>query len=143
MNELIFINSEQSIASTDIDEIELNYQIFLAEDYKKLILRFNGGRPNKTLYEGEGEALIFGELFPVKYGNFRLEDALDKFCSSKILPQSLIPIGADPADNLICLSQEKLNFGKVYIWMHDSGKSLRYIASSLHEVLSGLTEFEW
>lgn len=42
-----------------------------------------------------------------------LESFYEKYCTNKIVPSNLIPIGVDPADSLICLTiseQDKVYF---------------------------------
>ena len=144
MDELFFINSAEPIKPEDVTNLQQKYSLSFSKDYIELILRYNGGRPSRTLYESDNESLIFSELFPIKNASYTIENAILKFkIDDKIIPDYLIPIGADPADNLICLSQDAKNYGSIYVWVHDSGKSLRYISSSLHEVLNNLKEFEW
>jgi SMI1-KNR4 cell-wall len=144
MDSLFFLDSERKISESEINEIESRYNISFSQEYKDLILKYNGGRPNKTLFKGSDDGLILAEVYPLKYGKYTLEDALNKFSIiDKIIPEYLIPIGADPADNLICLSQKANEFGSIYVWMFDSIEELRFVAKTLNQVLSELQEFEW
>jgi hypothetical protein len=140
----MFENSGEPINRTDISDFEKKYTISFSRDYVELLIKHNGGIPNKCLYEGETDSLILNELFSLNTGVSSVERKIIKFkIQEKILPDFLIPIGSDPANNLICLSQSYESFGHVYLWLFDSLHNIRFIASSLKIVIENLQEFNW
>jgi hypothetical protein len=69
------------------------------------------------------------------------------------VPKNLLPIASDWSGNLICLSINGDDFGKIYFWSHEeegeleSGKSPDYhnvyfVSNSFTEFINGLYEFE-
>lgn len=114
--ELNFEFSFKSLASQDIEAFENEYSVNIPENYKKFLLLNNGGKPVKRRFKtADGTITSSVMLFlPLsKETDSNLESFYEKYCTNKIVPSNLIPIGVDPADSLICLTigeQDKVYF---------------------------------
>lgn len=103
----------EPIINRDIETFEQKYQVHLPENYKKFLLLNNGGKSVKRRFKtADGIITSSVMLFlPLsKETDSNLESFYEKYCVNKIIPINLIPIGIDPADSLICISQQ----GEVY-----------------------------
>ncbi|QUG40139.1 SMI1/KNR4 family protein [Psychrobacillus sp. INOP01] len=114
--ELNFEFSFKPLVSQDIEAFENEYGINLPENYKRFLLLNNGGKPVKRRFKtADGTITSSVMLFlPLsKETDSNLESFYEKYCTNKIVPSNLIPIGVDPADSLICLTiseQDKVYF---------------------------------
>jgi len=114
--ELNFEFTFKPLVSQDIEAFENAYGVNIPENYKKFLLLHNGGKPVKRRFKtADGTITSSVMLFlPLsKETDANLERFYEKYCTNKIVPPDLIPIGVDPAESLICLSiseQDKVYF---------------------------------
>lgn len=137
MKKLEFYEIEPPITNIDIGNIEERFAIKLPKNYKRLLLKFNGGIPSDyTAYSG-GEEVSIGGFYSIKYGEILMEDAIKTFqITEKLIPTDCIPIGYDGFGNPYCISINEEDYGKIYCWFLDMGEEEgRLIADSLEEFL--------
>jgi cell wall assembly regulator SMI1 len=154
-----FSNTEKSITSIDIDEIETYIGLKFPEEYRKHLLKFNGGQctPNvfHFLEKGKPSSSCIDWFLAIYEGeNDNLKDYIDILKKDeKRMPTHIVPIAHDPGGNQICLSCGIQDYGYVYFWDHenevdytisgdDNYSNLYLIAKNFNEFLEGLTPLE-
>ena len=85
-----FTNSSQPISMADIASFKKKYDFLLPESYERIILKFNGGYPERRFFD---ESPVY--FRPIKYGNFTIEDSLYALDSS-VRPARYIPFADIP-----------------------------------------------
>lgn len=134
-----FLYSKQKLTIEELIFFEKEINLKLPQDYKKLILEYNGGTPEKEYFRGKW--VIFDSI---KYGKNPIEDNLKSFKS--ILPKKLYPFGHDPGGWLFCLDlNEGEDYGKVYFYRMDENTaedSKEFLANSFQEFLENLSDNE-
>lgn len=137
MKKIDFYEVESPITSDDIINVEERFEIKLPENYKKLLLKFNGGVPSDHIVISDDEEVSIGGFYSIKYGNILLEDAIENFqISQELIPSDCIPIGYDGFGNPYCISTNEVDYGKIYCWFFDMGEEEgRLMAGSLEEFL--------
>ena len=130
-----FYLTEEKIKSEDLVAFQELFKLSLPEAYKKHILEFNGGSPEKSYFKGVNIAYFN----PIKFGNDPLEDNIKDL--KDVLPDGYLPFAYDPGGNQICLDlNEDGNYGKVYYVPMDMGEiKPEFLADSFEEFLNGLT----
>lgn len=107
----------------DIDAFEKRQNVILPPEYRAWLLRFNGGRPIPGEFtlpgkEGlEGVAWFFA-IHEGEHNNLDTECRYWRITTGR-LPETLIPIAGDGSGNLICISTDETDLGKVYFWDHE------------------------
>lgn len=114
--ELNFEFSFKPLVSQDIEAFENQHGVNFPENYKKFLLLNNGGKPVKRRFKTADGTITSSVMLFLPISNeteTNLESFYEKYCTNKIVPSNLIPIGVDPADSLICLTiseQDKVYF---------------------------------
>lgn len=123
----------------DIKVVEEKYCIKFPLDYVQFVLNYNGGHFNDAyFYKGE-ENIVLSEFFSFKEGFNTVEGMVEMFKINKqILPEFLVPIGSDPATNILCFSTKESEFGAIYIYVDDSEFDIRYVTHSFEYLYSNL-----
>lgn len=139
MKKIDFYDVGNPIIQKDIDDFEAKFNIRLPQNYKKLLLRFNGGITSEDCIYIDGEEGSIGGFYSIKYGNILVEDAVENFhISQELIPSDCIPIGYDGFGNPYCISTNEEDYGKIYCWFFDMGEEEgRLMADSLEEFLGG------
>ena len=128
MNKLIIERSKENITIKDIETFENENNRVLPENYKKLILKYNGGYVENSKF--------FRLLNSIKYGNNTVEFIIKihQILEDNI-PKEYLPIASDWSDNEITISLKKGNdYGKIYGFYFDVDR-VEKIADSLEELL--------
>lgn len=145
------------IAVAEIKSLEQRLGRQIPQSYIDFLLNYNGGVPEVGgfLYRSEeanrlGVVNRFLGIHSGKYNN--LDNYLMLYKErEKRIPSNLIPIANDPGGNLICLSIDGSDLGKVYFWDHDleaeneaevNYSNVYFIANSLEEFLQNLRNFD-
>lgn len=118
--------------SLDIIEEKFNFKIPI--DLKECILKNNGGRPSRKVFDTDKsvERVIKTLL---SYNENDIENiyrVLDIFKKEEI---DLLPFAIDPSGNYICVDKEN----SVVLWNHETN-IVEYIAKSFSEFLNRLYE---
>jgi cell wall assembly regulator SMI1 len=126
-----FTNSNQQLTLDELKAFEEQFNINLPNDYKKIVLEYNGGYPEKEYFHGAG---IY--FTPMKYGEYTTETTIELI--NDILPNGFFPF-ADYCGVVICLSlEDDDNFGKVYYFYEDG--EIEEVAESLDAFMSELSD---
>lgn len=125
-------DSEKKIKSEDILQFIQEWEVSLPENYKKFLMKFNGG----VLYDYHPFLSSFNS---VKYAenNSLLEDAIDIYIvKNKDFSKFFLPIATTHSDNpiTICL-EEGENYGKIFVFYLDRDDNPEIVANSLEELL--------
>ena len=127
---MLLINSAEQINAKDIAEFENEVGKIFPEDYKRFMLKSNGGTPKEEwLYdffdevtEAENTSVIreFFSLFSedtVKMGN--LKKIYKTMTYEEMIPDDMLPIADDPGGNVIAISLNKDDYGYMYFINHE------------------------
>lgn len=147
---MIFEDSERSLTLGDIEAAEKRLQLSFPEEYKEFLLKHNGGSPtpNRFLYKdydgNDSSSLVnfFHAIYEGRIDNLELKYQF--LVSEGRLLKKMIPIANDPFGNLICVSAEGDDMGKVYFWDHEleqeeaGYENMGLISDSLTEFLNTL-----
>lgn len=148
---MIFEDSERTLTLEDITAVEKRLQLSFPEEYKVFLLKDNGGNPtpNRFLYkdhEGNDSSSLINFFHAIYEGRIdNLELKYQFLVSEGRLLNKMIPIANDPFGNLICISAEGDDMGKVYFWDHEleseeaGYENMGFIANSFTEFLNKLT----
>ncbi len=123
-------NSELNINKNDILDFEKNYKLILPENYKKFLLKYNGGQVDDEKRE---DLETFNSL---KYGELTIEYMFNNYCIiEQLLDKDYLPIGNSYGNPItLCLKAGK-NYGKVIIFYFDRDEEPVVIADSLEALL--------
>lgn len=96
---------------------EINYEI--PNDYAVCASKNNGGVAKPSLFEVGGIERVFGSL--LSYDKSDMEFILKVYNNYKdSLPKELLPIGFDPAGNLICFDYKNHEENPIVVfWEHE------------------------
>ncbi|PJK11222.1 SMI1/KNR4 family protein [Lysobacteraceae bacterium NML08-0793] len=123
---LKFFDCEKNITEQDIKSIERSLDTSLPKDFRQHYLIWNGGTPNKSIFENENidyDYIEIREFIPMKYAHefeddpdFTLEGRVINEWKNFEVPSHLIPYALDWGGNYICLHKEN---GKIYYYVRD------------------------
>lgn len=128
MTKIKIENSEAAITVGDFLKFERKYKIDLPENFKKLLLKYNGG------VESEGDKVI-DMFYSLHHGDMTIEQAIETLqINEEILPKTYLPIGNSGTGHEITLCLEGDEKGKIVLFRHDTLEP-EVIANSLEELL--------
>lgn len=140
------------ITLKEIDAFENEMGIKLPPKFKQFLLESNGGsaEPNCfTIAQFAGNSSIvdffYGLNVSTPYGD--LAKNLERY--KERIPDSFIPVGCDPADNIICVGISPPFIDKVYLWDYEEEldhkglskmdmSNMYWLADDIYEFLSKL-----
>ena len=139
--------SHSSLNEKDLDQFEEKQTIRLPLEYRKFLLKTNGGKPLPCDVKYEAEYFNNVSFF---YGirSDMYSDDLSRIMEqykNLILPHYL-PIAESAGGDLYCLRINVENYAAVYLWDHETAnysgepyeENMTKLASSLTEFLAGL-----
>ena len=151
------VNNQVTI--DDIKKVEKELSVSFPEDYKKHILKYNGGHPVKNSYPiieiydfdryGWGKSTIYdceiAWFYAINNEDYDIVKE-NKFFEDRI-PNNFIAIGEGSGGDLICISIREKDYGKVYFWGHDWDIGPNFvshvlIANSFADFINSLYETE-
>jgi cell wall assembly regulator SMI1 len=143
--ENIFSETENGILQTDVDDFERDFKLSLPISLKEHLLKYNGGTPQRNFYLMGSRSFIIDRFYSLKYGDLKLEDAIDDFqITEQVIPKHLLPFAYDPFGNIYCISLAPKEHGKIYIWLHDVEGERVFVSDSLEEFIENtITHEEW
>lgn len=154
---VVFSQTESQLNSLQIEEIEKCVRLDFPIDYKNHLLKYNGGRCSPSIFkfnenEKRTESCIdwFLAIYDGKYDNLKEYIKTYKL-DKKRFPMHILPIAHDPGGNLICISCDTEDKGKIYFWDHENEvnydvttdadySNLYFVAKGLNEFIVGLKE---
>lgn len=139
MKKIEFYDVGNPIIQKDIDDFEAKFNIRLPQNYKKLLLRFNGGIPSEDCIYIEGEEGSIGGFYSLTGNEALLENVIADFqLIEDIIPKNYVPIAYDAFGNPYCISIDKKNYGEIFCWFLDTGdEEGTFVANTLEEFLGG------
>jgi hypothetical protein len=146
--------SEQ-LTNRKIDQAERHLGRPIPPAYRQFLLKYNGGHPDPSDFRMAGGRKGTTQIGTVKSflginvpeETLNLDYVLETFRDR--LPARLFPVARDPGGNLIGISTEGADAGKVYFWDHEreaeegeppTDKNLYLIAESFDEFLDKVGE---
>jgi hypothetical protein len=128
MDKIKIEDSEAPITKENLIQFEVKYKIVLPENYKKLLMKYNGG------VESDGDKVI-DSLYSIKYGDMTVEQAIETLqINEQILPREYLPIGNSGTGHEITLCINGSEKGKIFLFRHDSLEP-EVLANSLEELM--------
>lgn len=129
----------KGISKDIIKSVEHRLQITLPDDYKQIVLKYDGGYANPNHFKVEGKIEIFNNLIRLDENEDNniyeiLEDLQDR------LGDQLFPFAEDGFGNVLCFdySAEK----SVVFWNHekicDAFKEATFVCSSFSSLIESL-----
>lgn len=145
-----FENSFNQLDSEEIEHFEQEHNIKLPDDYKNFLLTDNGGKPKKRRFTTADGTITSSIMlfFPIaEETDLNIMTFYNKYNQGKIIPSNFLPIGIDPAENLICLKLDEDNY--VYFCDFDYydednellPENIKLISESFRDFLKSLSEF--
>ncbi|MBK1645182.1 hypothetical protein CKO25_11100 [Thiocapsa imhoffii] len=119
----IILEPKEKLTESKIINAEEEINLKLPSDYKKFLLRTNGGYPEKGAFMIDfghdriqiGHVNYFLSIYDGEHSN--LVDYVKTY--TERLPEGLLPVAYDDQGNLVVLKINGENKGKVYFWDHD------------------------
>lgn len=139
------LKSEKNISEEDIRAVENKYNFSMPEDIKKHYFKYNGGRPEKSMYTtNSGDEFVVSWFIPIKSDekSSELDAVLADLRGDKIIPDWLIPFADEAGGDFYCYSLRKNELGAIYYWSHEFDDVV-YITKSLEEFLNNMVEFSY
>lgn len=132
-----------TITAADIAAFESRIGHELPADYRKFLLKYNGGRPGHNVVRGEERNDVAVQIFfGIRDHEYYDLDAQWRMMRGRVLDDQLA-IAIDGFGNLICLALEDDDYGTVYFWDHeceaDEGEEPSY--DNLTRLASSFTDF--
>lgn len=109
-----------------VRRLEEAIHIRIPEDYRKFLLKYNGGGPDETNYcfpkpVGNQSGVTISLFFPLEGWRITIEEEVKNYKGR--VPRNLLPFGSDDSGNLFCLGLEGKSSGKVFFWDHEQEKA--------------------
>ncbi|WP_415060064.1 SMI1/KNR4 family protein [Flavobacterium sp.] len=122
---LKILDSENKISLNDINEIENQIGLSIPNNFKKFILKYNGGYIEEHDY--------IDTLLSIKYGKITIEYFIKLHTQiEKNLPVNFLPIALDWSNNPIAIDLQK---NDIVLFYFDEDSERKIIANSLEELL--------
>lgn len=115
----------------EVGDFEKEHSVTFPEDLKEYIIKYNGGRPSKSIFDTAKEK---GHVFKLLL-SFNRDDRETIFTTYEVLQKedsSLLPFASDPSGNFLCIKD-----GKVVLYLHETGK-VEAVLNSFSEFLEKL-----
>ncbi len=125
-----FDYTEQKLTEQELDKFEQKFRLNLPQSYKDIILKYNGGEPEKEYFKGN--SLYF---LPIKYGDNTVDRTLELL--KDVLPKGLYPF-CDVYGQLYCIDLNKDRYGKIYFF-DESGES-KLVTESFEDFMNQLSD---
>lgn len=143
------------LTNEDIAAAEHRLGCSIPTEYRTFLLAHNGGRPNPCgflSYEKSGkphDMSVIDWFFGINTGAYYndMEERYNMVLEHRV-PSLLFPVASDPGGNLICISIEGADTGKVYFWDHEfeagndgdtpTHVNVFFVASSFNEFIKEL-----
>jgi len=145
---MIIEESLDQINENDLTDLESKVNVKIPEQYRNFLLSHNGGkpRPNRFVTQDRKVESMIAKFLPIaNIEDDNLLEEIEGITQADLIPQNLIPIATDPADNRLVLSLAGSDSGRIYYWSWDeeprknhrpSYKYMRLVANSFDELLA-------
>lgn len=149
MTNVTIRKSAPNLKEEDILTLEQQLGIRLPDGYREFLLEHNGGRPEPNVFpiqDGKGGDSVLDWFLRIQEGNlYDILDTLDTFRGR--IPTNFLPIAVDAFGNLLCLSIQEPDLGKIFFWDHEKEleqyrrpgeTNIALVANSFAELLDNL-----
>lgn len=147
----VIANSYGLLSDEDLVAFEAKSGLVLPPKYRAFLLRNNGGQPVPDSFQIPGWGGVDScvqRFFGIHDGTNSNLDLNIKFYANRI-PRPFIPIGIDPAGNILCVGYEHSLVDCVYFWdyedeLDENGESkldmsnMYLVAESIDELCDSL-----
>lgn len=138
--ELEISNEFGSLDSFELKEFENENQLLIPNDYRNFLIKFNGGKPLKSVYNDNYSVnWFFGFHNGPDWST--IYHAIDLYQNR--IPSWYFPIANDPFGNLFLMSLYEENYGIIAFWDHENecdGDSAQYF-ENMSLIANSFTEF--
>ena len=118
-------------SETLVDDFERENNIIFPEDLKKCLIKNNGGRPSKNIFDTKRyKEKVFKAL--LSFNKTDLETIYMVYPILKEEKKELIPFASDPSGDILCIHNNA-----VVLYSHETG-GIEKAADSFTELLSKL-----
>ncbi|MFC4620420.1 SMI1/KNR4 family protein [Camelliibacillus cellulosilyticus] len=136
------------LKESDIKRIEVNWGIEFPNDFKEVVVKYHGCRPEQDVFRMNDKEETFNFLL-----SFSKEDEYNYILSTyegvkDRLIDKVYPFANDPGGNLFCFDYRKSDMNpQIVFWDHevafeDPEKAITYLCDSFTELLLNLHEYE-
>ena len=123
-------SKQQEITSAELENFEAKYGYKLPQNYKELMLKYNGGHPERRYFN---ETRVY--FTPIKYGAVTMEKILD-VTDNELLPTGYFPF-AQGGESMFCFDTTKSD-SKIY--RIDEDGEIEEVCSSFEQFLKSLED---
>ena len=144
------LNPYHKLSQKDMEDFETRSNIELTANYKRFLLKWNGGTPDVGVFIISEEAgpTIMNDFYSIGGTYNDIEVNLGIY--NLRLPEGFIPIGDDGVGNAILLGVLEPHYDQIYFWDHESEPDLEkpdmsnmyFLADNIWEFLDNLYEDE-
>jgi hypothetical protein len=138
---MLFISKNDTTGVAErIDELEARYHIELPKDYKRFLLKYNGGQTPKTVLGAGQCSTRLSEFLAVAGAARGIGDfEANGFLKDRYLKKGVFPIAEDVFGNTIATGVRDKTRGLVYFMDHEDGYSPTKVADTFAEFLGKCT----
>jgi hypothetical protein len=140
-------DTEFAVSESDLEHIQNRFGFIFPREFWVHYLEYNGGSPDKYVYNYQDRLLIVQELLPIRHGtkNCLFEDTYyDLKIERMVIPEHLVPFAIDPGGDYFCFSLQDDDIGAIYFFIGEYAESperaIIRLASSLKEFIDSLIE---
>jgi hypothetical protein len=131
------------LTDDDVVEFENEFRAILPEQYRRFLLKCNGGVPSPDIVEVEGAPgsptdvqVFFGITRPVESSSLRW----NKQMFSDRIPDRMLPVACDSGGNLFCLSVSGEDLGNLfYVDLESLEPTFYLVATDFDSFLEKIT----
>ena len=144
------LNPYHKLSQKNIEDFETRSNIELTDNYKRFLLKWNGGTPDVGVFIISEEVGLstMNEFYSIGGTYNNIEVYLDIL--NLRIPRCFIPIGDDPGGNIILLGISGPHYDQIYFWDHENEPDLEepdmsnmyFLADNIWEFLDNLYEDE-
>jgi hypothetical protein len=147
VKKLHFVQPNPLVDEAGVAMAERNLGLSLPQEYRGFIVENNGGLSSEGVFDipGRGQSSIV--FYGIRTGHDYSDLVVAYTGYRHRLPDGIVPIGFDPGGNLVCLSVDGEDAGKVWFWDHEkesnppTRQSLYWLADSFGSFVDSL-QFE-
>lgn len=139
-------DSESPVSEVDLLKMEEELGEKIPTQYRKFLLKFNGGTPSPDIVDIEGlsdSPTDVQEFFGIGVSDESSDLSWNKEVFSDRIPARMLPIACDSGNNVFCVSLSGNDQGKIFYVDLQSGESTQYlVAESFDNFLSNIRGWE-
>ncbi len=142
---VVIRDSKEKLSEKKIAEVETRLGINFPSEYKRFLLKHNGGYPTPSEFSlnGEKDKSNISYFLAIHEGESSNLLSMANIMAERI-PGDMLPIAYDDFGNLVLIGVTGLRLGQIFFWDHeqenpeDGSASLTYLADSLPVFLGTL-----